>query len=206
MGHDTGSDGRNISTATQEWDSAIDFGTSSNTYRLVRALLSQAERVDDDLESVYHSQHIDTATGEELEQFGALVNAPRKSGEPDSKYRTRIKAEFAQAKTDTNFDSFVEFCATILGTNISNLEFTTNYSGNPATVTLRANPDVFDAVSLTAPEVVDIIGGGVPAGHEVAVQETGTFRLKADGDTNNADKGLTSDSISTGGTLAADLL
>lgn len=206
MAHDETTDGRNISTAQQEWDSGISFGPRSNTYRLMRALLSEAERVDEDLDSVYHSHHIQNATGKELEQFGKLVNAPRNSGEPDDKYRTRIKAEFAQAKTNTDYDSFVEFTATVLGTDISNLEFITNYAGNPATVVVSADADVYDSVSLTPQEISDLLGGGVPAGHEVAAEEAGTFILKADGDGDTAENGLTSDSISTGGTLAADLI
>lgn len=206
MPHAPYPDGRNIGTASRNWDSAIDFGTRSNTYKLVRALLSEAERIDDDLTEVYHSHHIDTAEGEELEQFGKLVNAPRKSGEPDEKYRVRIKAEFAQAKTQTDFNSFIEFCASVLGTDTSNLYFMTNYAGQPAAVTVSAEPEVYNSVSLTAQEIEDILGGGVPAGHEVIAQERGTFRLKQDGDTDDPDKGLTSDGIQTGGTLAADIV
>lgn len=206
MPHNGNNGGRNIRTASQNWDSAIDFAPSSNTYKLVSALLQQAERIDTDLEDVYHNHHIDTATGEALDQFGSLVNAPRKSDEPDAKYRTRIKAEFAQAKTNTDFDSFVEFCSTILNTDTSNLGFITNYPGNPATVTVSTDPAVYESVSLTAAEIGDLLGGAVPAGHEVEVEERGTFRLKEDGDTDDADKGLTSDSIGTGGTLAADVI
>lgn len=206
MPHNGDTDGRNISTATRNWDSAIDFGNSSNTYKLVRAILSEAERIDDTLSEVYHDHHIDEANGEALEQFGKLVNAPRKENEPDDKYRTRIKAEFAQAKTDTDFDSFVEFCATILNTDAQNFGFSTNYDGNPATVVVSADPVIYESRALTAAEIADLLGGGVPAGHEVQVQERGTFRLKSDGDTDDADKGLTSDSITTGGTLAADIV
>lgn len=206
MTHDIYPDGRNIKNAVSEWDSSIEFGRHSNTYKLVRALLSEAERIDDDLENVYHSHHINFATGEELDKFGKLVDAPRKSNEPDNKYRTRIKAEFAQARTDTDFDSFVEFCSSVLNTNVNNLLFETNYAGNSATVTVSADSSIYDSLSLTATETSDILGGGVPAGHEVQVQERGTFRLKTDGDTDDANKGLTGDSISTGGTLAADIV
>lgn len=206
MAHLETVDGRNISTAEQEWDSAIDFGQSSNTYKLVRALLQQADRIDDDLDRVYHAHHIDTAKGEELEQYGKLVNTPRQSGEGDDKYRTRIKAEFAQSKTDTDFDSFVQFCSSVLATSEENIEFITNYDGNPATVTVAANPQLYELSDLTAVQIADIFGGGVPAGHEVEILERGTFRLKSDSDIDDADKGLTSDSIETGGTLAADIV
>lgn len=205
MPHTDRNDNRNVVTAEQEWDSAIDFGDGSNTYKLVNALLQQADRIDDDLDRVYHSHHIDTAEGKELEQYGKLVNAPRKSGESDEKYRTRIKAEFAQAKTNTDFDSFVEFCSAVLNTSPQNFEFSTNYGGNPATVVVAADASLYESSDLTAAQIADIFDGGVPAGHAVSVLEKGTFRLKTDGETDDADKGLTSDSIETGGTLAADI-
>lgn len=206
MAHEHIADGRNISTAEDEWDSGIEFGRRSNTYRLVRALLSEADRLDDNLDEVYHSHHIDFAEGEELDQFGKLVNAPRNSGEPDDKYRARIKAEFAQSKTGGDFDSFVEFVATVLNTDTSNLTFITGYEQRPATVTVSADSQVYDSIALTGEEVADLLGGGVPAGHEVAVRESGTFVLKADGDVDEPALGLTSDSVNTGGTLAADIV
>jgi hypothetical protein len=206
MAHNNIADGRNVTDAEQSWDSAIDFSQSSNTYKLVRALLSQADRIDDNLGQVYDAHHINTATGKELEQYGKLVNTPRQSGEPDAKYRARIKAEFAQSQADTDFNSFVQFCSSILNTSEENIEFITNYDGSPATVTIAANGDLYDSVALTASEIADLFGGGVPAGHSVRTLERGTFRLKTDSDVDDADKGLTSDSIETGGTLAADLV
>jgi len=45
----------------------------------------------------------------------------------------------------------------------------------------------------------------VPAGHSVNVEVSVTFELKSDGQTDDADNGLTSDVIQTGGTLTEDL-
>jgi hypothetical protein len=199
-------DERNIGTAVNEWDSGIGFGPRSNTYKLVRALLSEADRIDDDLEKVYDEHHINSADGESLDKFGALVNAPRKDGESDNKYRTRIKAEYAKARTDTDFDSFIQFVSAILDTGTENFDLLTGYDQNSATVTVSADPSLYDEINLTVNEITDILGGGVPAGHEVIVQERGTFRLKSDGDFDTAENGLTADNIETGGTLAADVV
>lgn len=206
MSHNNIPDERNIREAQGSWESGIEFGKGSNTYKLMAALLSAADEIDSDLEDIYDSQHIDTAEGKDLDKFGNLVNLNRNQGEPDAKYRARIKAEFAQAKSAATWDDFVEFAATVLSTNVQNIEFSTNYDGNPATVVVSADPAVYDSAALTAAELDDVLGGGVAAGHEVQVQEAGTFRLKSDGDTDTAANGLTSDSISTGGTLAADIV
>lgn len=199
-------DGRNISEAEREWDSAVDISPKSNAYALMRALLSAADTIDEDLESIYEQTHVDSATGEELDQFGRLVNTPRKTDESDARYRARIKAAFRASTIGTTYDQFVEFCAAVLNTNVQNLNFGTSYNRDPAEVTVGADASVYDALDLTPTDVEELLGRGVPAGHEVVVIEGGTFRLKADGESDDPAKGLTADDIDTGGTLAADIV
>lgn len=198
-------DDRNISEAEREWDSPVDFSPNSNTYALMDALLSVSDRIDNDLEEVYEQIHIDSATGRELNKIGELVDVDRDTGEGDDKYRARIKASFRAATIGTTFDQFVQFCATVLSTQIDNLNFRTNYDAAPAAVTVGADPSVYDDVNLSSSEVINLLGRGVPAGHEVRVVEGGTFRLKQDGEEDDPEKGLTADDISTGGTLAEDI-
>lgn len=197
---------RNIKEARDEWESAIDFSQASNTYKLVRALLSEANRSDENLESIYEQHHINSATGNELDQLGNLVDVDRLSGESDDKYRARIKATFRASTIGTTYNEFAEFCASVLNTDVRNLLFTTNFNKNPASVAISARPQIYNSVNLTNQEVKDLLEKGVSAGHEVRVFEGGTFRLKSDGDGDDPDKGLTSDGISTGGTLAGDLI
>lgn len=197
---------RNISEAVAEWDSAIEFAPSSTMYRLVDALLSEADRTDEDLEEIYEQQHIDSATGDDLDQFGRLVDVDRQTGESDNKYRARIKASFRASTISTTWDEYVEFAATVLSTDIDNLNFRTNYGAQPATVNVGAQSDVYSSLDLTAQEAANLLERGVPAGHEVNLLEGGTFRLKVDGTNDDASKGLTADDIETGGTLAEDLV
>lgn len=206
MTHDIIEDGRNILTAGREWDSGIAFGPVTNTYKLTRSILSAADRIDSDLERIYDAHHIDSATGEDLRKFGELVNVDRQTGESDGRYRARIKANFRASTIGTTFDEFAEFTGSVLSTSLDNVDFLTSYDARPATVDIAADAAVYDDVDLAAGDLSDILGQGVPAGHEVRVLERGTFRLKVDGETDDPDKGLTSDSITSGGTLAADLI
>lgn len=205
MAHDKIGDRKNIGTAEREWDSSIDFSSQSNTYKLVDALLSEADRIDSSLDVVYDEHTINSATGKSLDQFGKFIGISRDSGESDNSYRTRIKAESAQKITTTDYESFVEFVVTVLSTNINNVDFFTNYDANAATVTVSADQALYDSVNIDNNIIADIISDGVPAGHRALVQARGNFELKTDGDTDNADFGLTSDSIETGGTLSADI-
>lgn len=199
-------DNRNIAESESEWESGIAFGPETNTYKLMRALLSEADRIDSDLEDIYDQHHVNSATGDDLDKIGDLVNVDRKTGESDSRYRARIKGQFRASTIGTSFDEFAEFTASVLSTELDNIDFLTSYGARPAAVSVSAQSSVYESVDLNASEIGDILDDGVPAGHEVRVLEGGTFRLKKDGDTDDPDKGLTSDAISSGGTLAADLI
>lgn len=199
-------DERNIAEADSEWNSGIAFSPQNNTYKLMRALFTEADRIDNDLEYIYDQHHINTASGDDLEKIGDVVNVRRETGESDSRFRARVKGTFRAATIGTTFDEFAEFVASVLRTDLDSVDVLTNYGSRPATVNVAAEPNIYDGVDLQPIDLVNILEDGVPAGHRVRALENGTFRLKSDGDTNNPDKGLTSDSISSGGTLASELL
>jgi len=199
-------DGRNISTAESVWDSAIEFGPQSNMHSLVDALMEANDSVDENLTEIYNNTHIDSASGESLEQLGDLVGVERKTDEVEPRYRARIKAAFRAATIGTTFDQFVEFSATLLNTSTDNISFSTNYEIRPATVRLLLSPDTATELSFTLDSVADLLAKGVPAGHEVLVSETGTFTLREDGEPNSPENGLTADGITTGGTLLSDIV
>lgn len=137
-----------------------------------------------------------TGTGELVADAGIFT---------DDKFRARIKASFRASTIGTTYDQFTEFVSSILNTDFERIEFLTDYVSNPAAVTVRADEQVYDNVGFTSTDIDDLLSRAVPAGHTVNVLVTGTFEVKADGDSDDADKGLTADGITTGGTLSADI-
>jgi len=203
MSHDIPDD-RNTAEALNEWDSSIAFDERSNTYKLLEALFEPLDTLDDNIDEVYHDQHINTAEGGALEQFGNLVQTQRRTGETDDTYRARIKAAFRTGNIGTTFDEFAQFCASVLDTDIQNLNFAQNLAANEATITVGADQQVYDNADLTAETVKDILEDGVPAGHAVEIVSGGTFRLREGGDAPEPEKGLSGDGVE-GGTLATTL-
>ena len=197
-------DTRNINDATREWDIPPTIQSESNDYALVNALVQSLDEVDDSLEIIYNAHHINTAAGEDLGRIGDFVGVARETNEGDERYRTRIKSVFRAATIEPTIDEFSEFVAAVLATSVDN--FTILREQFRPEVTVSAQGDVWQQNNLDAETLVELLERGVPAGHAVAVQEQGTFHLKVDGEVDDPDKGLTSDSIETGGTLAADLL
>ena len=269
---------RNIREAEQSWEYALTFNTSSNNKKLFRVFSSLLDEFDSDIGDIYNAQHINSATGYDLNKYGQLVNVDRKSDEinrdeyiygfpfgdtletgetftvestekyfiqqditvdgllevngeilsqgsfsgtgtitgtgvvigdadvfSEDKFRARIKATFRASTIGATFDEFVEFTGSVLSTDFDNIDFITAYDSTPATITVQAEESLFESVGFSASDIDELLNEGVPAGHNVNVQTAGTFRLKSDGDTDDADKGLTSDSIQTGGTLTADI-
>jgi len=270
--------GRNIRGAEQSWNYALTFNTESNNKKLFRVFSSLLDKADNDIEEIYNAQHINSATGYDLDKYGQLVNVNRKSDEvnkdeyiygfpfgdtletgetftvestekyfiqqditvdgllevngeilsqsgfsgtgvisgtgtvvgdadvfSEDKFRARIKATFRASTIGTTFDEFVEFTASVLTTEFSNIDFITSYDSTPATITIQAEESIFNSVGFSSSDINELLNKGVPAGHNVNVQVAGTFRLKSDSQTDDADKGLTSDSVQTGGTLTKDI-
>lgn len=200
------SEDRNIRTAEQNWDSALAFAKQSNTYKLINALTSKYGSIDRDIEDIYKQIHIDTATGRQLDQFGELVSVERKYNESDDKYRARIKSTFRASTIGTTYDEFTRFCSTVLNRNVEDITFVTNYLTDSATIIIQGESSIYDESIFTQSEIIDLLNKGVPAGHEVDIAvEGGSFILKSDGETDDASKGLTSDTIDTGGTIYEEI-
>jgi len=195
---------RNITEAEQQWEYPLLFSKGSNNKKLFEVFSNLFDKADQDIENIYNRQHINSATGNDLDKFGKLVNVVRKSNENDDKYRARIKATFRASTIGTTFDEFTEFCAEVLTTNIQNLDFNTPYVSEPATVVVGAEESIYADLGFTNSEITNLLQKGSPAGHKVDVVVGGTFQVKSDGQTDDATKGLTSDNIETGGTVKSD--
>lgn len=197
-------DRRNTAEASNAWENrGIEFTETSNTYQLMRALLSYADDYDDRLSETHASQHINTAGGDHLDRIGELVQLGRKSGEPDGKYRARLKVQFRVGSITPTFDNFAEFSAAVLDTSVDDVEFHFP-SDKSATVRVSADESVYEDAALTSDEAAEFLARAVPAGHAVEALQSGSFRLKSDGDSDDPSRGLTSDTTSDGGTLAED--
>lgn len=175
--------------------------------KLEEAFGAEFDRIDADANEIKKDRHIGTVSGESLDHMGDLIDVPRKTGESDDKYRRRIIGEVAASVSRGTWDSVAQAAARIVdGEADEDLELNTRYDSNPATVFVSIDSDVLGDSPLTDSEIADILGKAVAAGHAVESRERGTLRLKSDNLDFTEDEGLTSDSISTGGTLSSDLV
>lgn len=95
---------RNEQDIVNNWDHPINLTDDKNLQKLLQVVALENNRIDLDIEEIYDSKFLKTATGKELEKLGDLVGVNRKTTEGDIKLRKRIQAEFAAQASDTTYE------------------------------------------------------------------------------------------------------
>jgi hypothetical protein len=158
------------------------------------------------LDAVREARHIGDAAGSQLERIGRLVGVRRREDESDAKYRARVQGTAAAGRSSGTFDDLLSATATILDVSENRVELRTDFAANPATAFVYVRTADLEASLLTTSDLKEVLEDAVLAGHAVEVVEQGAnpFTVINDTQTNDPDRGLTSDSISTGGGLTSD--
>lgn len=160
-----------------------------------------------ELDAIRDARHIDSAGGRQLDDIGQSAGVRRKESESDAKYRARIKATLTAAGSSGTFRGILNSTARILETDKRRVEVRTEFSSDPATAFVYVQASDVESSELTAAELTDVLKDTVLAGHDIEVTKQGEnpFEIIDDTMTNDPDRGLTSDSISTGGGLVSDV-
>jgi hypothetical protein len=193
----------NTEDLISEWDLTVIYPfEDTNLYGLLSGLAAAYDDIDEAVQDLLEQRHVETATGRSLELLGDLADVSRQSGESDDKYRKRIVASFRAGLSGATFEDLLSFLEFILEIDGETIEISQD-TGARASVNLPSN--AVTQSPLTSSEITQLSEDVVPAGHTISLVQSGTFEVKADGTANDPDKGLTSDSISTGGTLSQDI-
>lgn len=199
-----------LHTIEQKWSNrGLAFYPGSNMYSLMTAIATEYDRQIEQAGKVSAATKINTAEDDVLDKLGFAVGLPRETGESDERYRVRIKLRYRLNSIEGTMDEIAQFTAAMVGTPASEMDFTTDFNAESATLTINAQSDVWDGSVLTRQEIENFAGQVVSGGHRVTLEDSGTFILTSDSlltqQGNIVEYGLTSDAISTGGTLASDI-
>jgi len=139
---------------------------------ILRAIETQLDRLDVEIDDVKQQRRIDTATDRELTKLAGEVGVVRKTDESDE--RLRFRTHIAKAVTQSNGNIYE--VAQLLGVIFDESErivFST--PPDTPTVQLTIPSDMIDAVPLTSSELQRELTEIVPAGDGIIVQTTDTF-------------------------------
>jgi hypothetical protein len=202
-----GSEHQSTNAFFEAWDNpGIPF--RGNNVRFAEAIGEEKDAVLRQLDRIKQSHHIKDAGGTQLDRIGEVANISRRDGESDAEYRSRIIGTLSAGRSSGTFSDLLDTTATVLGVKKERVELQYGWKAGAdvATAYIYVRRADIDNVALSLQDLTDILKDAVLAGHDVEVIERGAnpFTVIDDSMVNDPDRGLTSDSISTGGGLVSD--
>lgn len=164
----------------ENWHHSINLFESDNLYKLLEVVAKENNRIDLDIEEIYDSKFIGTATGKELEKIGDLVGVNRKTDESDVKLRKRIQVEFAAQASDTTFDVFASIALSVLETTKESVSIVTPPNSSPKVIQLLVDSAVIDNSPFSRQEIKDLLNRTISSDARVDIKITGTFAFEGD--------------------------
>lgn len=166
---------------TRELPDAYAKGVDSNNYKLLRLLSVLYERHKADLDSINRAHDISYASGETLDNIGAMAGVDR-NGDTDAQYRLSILAHVAALSTTGDCDATIARIEQMLGlesgtisiteVNSTALGFCTSVIVNGLTM------DILQSSKFTPEEMNSIVQSVIPAGVKlVPLQFAGTLAI-----------------------------
>lgn len=200
----------NLNNLLDAWDDiALPALPREDNWRFLRAVGAELECLDNEINNVDGTFHINDATGEQLELIADIANLNRQDGENDDELRARVKATVVAGLSDAVADYVIGFAGSLLEADPSNLRLQLDLNDQPKVVILRIPQTIFNDTTLTASQIQDLLNDALQAGARFELQTGGfpdeAFTLKGTGDVDDPDKALTGDNTSLGGKLIGDL-
>lgn len=93
---------------------ATPFGSSTVLMGILAAILDQIQLIEDDAAAIAAARDVDTATGVQLDQVGALVGQPR-WGRNDDDYRILIRARILANSSKGTPETLISIASLLLG-------------------------------------------------------------------------------------------
>lgn len=150
-------------------------GKDSNNYKLLLLSQQAVEGFFKDIEAVWETSNIYSATGKTLDLYGEMYDQPRGKA-TDEQYRYLIAQKVAQNMVEGDYNSIVSSIAVAFDVPPTAFKFVETA---PAEVECAELPyEVLLNAGITAEQAIEIIEALLPAGVTLApIELTGTFEF-----------------------------
>jgi hypothetical protein len=146
---------------------------------LFRAIAKALAVGDSHTEKSYRDRFIDCASDEALDELAKPVDIKRRTDEDDEKFRTRVKAGYGRAASETTLRDFATIALNVLQTSAGEVNIRGTTDDKPVVV-VDTDVSVVDDALFTRSEIVDLLNDAVASAHNVEIQTTGTFEFDGD--------------------------
>jgi len=183
---------------TNNPNAPLRFDEDARLDALTSALASALDAHDSRAETATDNLFINSASGDALDLRGEAIGVQRRTGESDEAYRTRVRAGYAVALSDSTIGDFARIVRVVLDIDAPEIDLA-GISGKPA-VTLTIDRDALTNTPLTDSEILNALEAAIPSGHAIELDATGTLELDGPNYVPSDNSGL-SGPETVGGTL-----
>lgn len=170
----------NVDDIVGAWDLPVPPTQGNEIHGLLSVLVSELDRIDDEIETTYDDRFIGTADGEELAKIGDPVGALREAGESDDHFRKRLQTIYGARASGATYDDFAQIALSALDAGPSDVSLEVPPQPLDATVTIQVDSQTITDSPFEESEIADLLRDSISAGHDVVIEKTGTFAFDGD--------------------------
>lgn len=111
-------------------------------HALIVALANQFEELEATKDDVVQTRSVDDATGKQLDKLASLFQLERRTGEPDSTFRLRLKLELRSPAAAGTYDDVLNIVSLLVDTEATNVELRERYVTAPVVTVFIPTDDV----------------------------------------------------------------
>lgn len=155
---------------------------------VLRALQTQLNELDRQINTLRDQRFVDTATGDELEKLGAEVGVVPETGESETRYQYRVRLGKAIADSDGTLPTFAQILHVALGQDATSVSLAP-VTDEPA-VQVSIPSDVIADLPVTQSELESILVDALPDSDGLNVISDDTWLLGQSGSQGLGEGGL----------------
>ena len=179
----------NLEKIIEEWDNdALVIREGELPHHLLKTLAVTLDNLEKDIDDVYDTRFIQTATDHHLEKIGEQVDVKRVNQQPDDELRIRINAGYARAVSDTSFETFSRVVLNIFDVDENDVHL--RGADDEPVVIVNLPLQSINESPLTDSQIADELTESTPASDGVKVEGVGTFELSGPNHTPSDNSGL----------------
>ena len=168
---------------------AVRFEDDQRLQTIIEGIAEAINSTDKTIEDLRSEFTIAEASAESLNRLGRAIGVRRRDEESIEAFRTRVRAAYASAISDTTIESFGSATLLILDTDESQVDLRAPSVAEPA-INLKFDIDLIDETTLTEEEIINLLDGSIAASHTVRINSIGTFRFDGEGFTPGENSGF----------------
>ncbi len=184
----------NTDNLVEKWDNdAVVIRDGELPHHILETLASILDDLDTDIQDVYDTRFINTATDGHLEKIGEQVGVTRLNQQSDEALRIRVESGYARAVSDSTFDTFSRVVLNVF--DAESQEITLEGDDGEPVVIVHVPLSRIEESPLTDSQIAEELTESVPASDGVRVKGTGTFRLGGGDYTVDSDQTLSNGTL-----------